>query len=134
MMRSAGCTPTNLGLAMPQHMYAHLPCPLTSGHSAGPKLLAMNNLFCRLRFCAICLIYGFSLLLLQACLSFANRCISTETVCPLLKSADRYIHYKSTKPIVKKVSSVFVSLLLSAQVHIDKAVHPFLSPLFCMSI
>eukprot|EP00117_Sycon_ciliatum_P024247 scpid46046/ scgid4685/ Serine-enriched protein len=39
----------------------------------------------------------------QACLNFASRCINTDTVCPLLRSAEIYIQYKSTKLIVQKV-------------------------------
>eukprot|EP00118_Oscarella_pearsei_P008989 m.49028 g.49028 ORF g.49028 m.49028 type:complete len:393 (+) comp33955_c0_seq4:991-2169(+) len=39
----------------------------------------------------------------KACIGFVDSCISTDTVCPLLNIAERYIQYKSTKLLVRKV-------------------------------
>ena len=39
----------------------------------------------------------------KACMGFVDSCIGTDTVCPLLNIAERYIQYKSTKSLVHKV-------------------------------
>ncbi|KAG9509406.1 hypothetical protein GZH46_02077, partial [Fragariocoptes setiger] len=39
----------------------------------------------------------------KACLRFVTCCISVDTVCSLLSTAERYIQYKCTKSIVQKV-------------------------------
>ena len=40
----------------------------------------------------------------QACAGFVQHCITVDTVCALLASAERYIQYKCTKSLVQKVS------------------------------
>lgn len=39
----------------------------------------------------------------QACIRFMEHCITIETVCSLLSSAEKYIQYKSTKILVQKI-------------------------------
>ena len=39
----------------------------------------------------------------MACIHFMERCVTTDTVCSLLTSAERYIQYKSTKILVQKM-------------------------------
>lgn len=39
----------------------------------------------------------------RACLGFLHGCINVDTVCLLLKSAEKYIQYKATKSLVQKV-------------------------------
>ncbi len=39
----------------------------------------------------------------QACIRFTEHCISIDTVCSLLSSAEKYIQYKSTKILVQKI-------------------------------
>ena len=39
----------------------------------------------------------------QACIRFMERCIAVESVCSLLRSAEKYIQYKSTKILVQKI-------------------------------
>lgn len=41
----------------------------------------------------------------KACTGFVQCCITVDTVCALLASAERYIQYKCTKSLVHKVSS-----------------------------
>ncbi|XP_072029163.1 LOW QUALITY PROTEIN: serine-enriched protein-like [Amphiura filiformis] len=38
----------------------------------------------------------------RVCLEYMHKCISLETVCLLLRSAERYIQYKATKSLVQK--------------------------------
>ena len=38
-----------------------------------------------------------------ACIRFMEHCITTDTVCSLLSSAEKYIQYKSTKILVQKM-------------------------------
>uniref|UniRef100_T1L6N3 BTB domain-containing protein n=1 Tax=Tetranychus urticae TaxID=32264 RepID=T1L6N3_TETUR len=40
----------------------------------------------------------------RACLGFVSCCITVDTVCALLASAERYIQYKCTKSLVQRVS------------------------------
>ena len=40
----------------------------------------------------------------QATLTFMRHCVNVCTACELLKSAERYIQYKSTKVYVSKVN------------------------------
>lgn len=39
----------------------------------------------------------------KACTGFENCCITVDTVCALLASAEKYIQYKCTKSLVQKV-------------------------------
>ena len=39
----------------------------------------------------------------MACIHFMERCVTTDTVCSLLTSAEKYIQYKSTKILVQKM-------------------------------
>lgn len=39
----------------------------------------------------------------QACIRFMERCITIETVCILLITAEKYIQYKSTKTLIQKI-------------------------------
>ena len=39
----------------------------------------------------------------RACAGFVQCCITVDTVCALLASAERYIQYKCTKSLVQKV-------------------------------
>lgn len=39
----------------------------------------------------------------MACINFMERCVTTDTVCSLLTSAEKYIQYKSTKILVQKM-------------------------------
>jgi BTB/POZ domain-containing protein 9 len=39
----------------------------------------------------------------RACNGFVQCCITVDTVCALLSSAERYIHFKCTKSLVQKV-------------------------------
>lgn len=41
----------------------------------------------------------------KACSSFVSCCITVDTVCPLLSTADRYVHYKCTKSMLQRVLS-----------------------------
>lgn len=41
----------------------------------------------------------------RACAGFVQCCITVDTVCALLASAERYIQYKCTKSLVQKVNS-----------------------------
>lgn len=48
----------------------------------------------------------------RACAGFVQCCITVDTVCALLASAERYIQYKCTKSLVQKVSEDYnISLL-----------------------
>lgn len=40
----------------------------------------------------------------KACAGFVQCCITVDTVCALLASAERYIQYKCTKNLVQKVN------------------------------
>ena len=40
----------------------------------------------------------------QACSGFIQCCVTVDTVCALLATAERYIQYKCTKYLVHKVS------------------------------
>lgn len=40
----------------------------------------------------------------KACAGFVQCCITVDTVCALLASAERYIQYKCTKSLVQKVT------------------------------
>jgi hypothetical protein len=42
----------------------------------------------------------------QACSAFIESCITVDTVCALLATAERYIQYKCTKVLVQKVSRI----------------------------
>ena len=42
----------------------------------------------------------------QACSAFIESCITVDTVCALLATAERYIQYKCTKVLVQKVGGV----------------------------
>ena len=44
----------------------------------------------------------------RACAGFVQCCITVDTVCALLASAERYIQYKCTKSLVQKVSTCFL--------------------------
>lgn len=46
----------------------------------------------------------------KACMGFVQCCISVDTVCALLASAERYIQYKCTKSLVQKVYGLKCSL------------------------
>jgi hypothetical protein len=50
----------------------------------------------------------------QACSAFIESCITVDTVCALLATAERYIQYKCTKVLVQKVSVVSKYFLLIA--------------------
>lgn len=39
----------------------------------------------------------------QACIAFLQCCVTVDTVCPLLSTADRYVQYKCTKSMLQKV-------------------------------
>ena len=39
----------------------------------------------------------------RACIGFVDNCISTDTVCSLLNTAEKYIQYKPTKLLVRKI-------------------------------
>lgn len=39
----------------------------------------------------------------KACMGFVSACITVDTVCALLASAERYIQYKCTKSLVQRV-------------------------------
>lgn len=43
----------------------------------------------------------------RACFGFVAACITTDTVCALLASAERYIQYKCTKSLVQRVSTLY---------------------------
>lgn len=43
----------------------------------------------------------------KACMGFVCCCITVDTVCALLASAERYIQYKCTKSLVQRVSVGF---------------------------
>lgn len=43
----------------------------------------------------------------KACIGFVSCCITVDTVCTLLASAERYIQYKCTKSLVQRVSYHF---------------------------
>lgn len=43
----------------------------------------------------------------RACAGFVQSCITVDTVCALLASAERYIQYKCTKSLVQKVIYFF---------------------------
>ena len=40
----------------------------------------------------------------RSCMTYLQDCLNVDTVCLLLRSAERYIQYKSTKSVVQKVS------------------------------
>ncbi len=46
----------------------------------------------------------------QACVAFLQCCITVDTVCPLLSTADRYVQYKCTKSMLQKVGVFFVKI------------------------
>ncbi|CAH1238425.1 serine-enriched protein-like isoform X2 [Branchiostoma lanceolatum] len=39
----------------------------------------------------------------RACIGFLHCCISLDTVCPLLSSMEKYVHFKSTRSLMQKV-------------------------------
>ena len=41
----------------------------------------------------------------RACFGFVQCCVTVDTVCALLATAERYIQYKCTKYLVQKVSN-----------------------------
>ena len=41
----------------------------------------------------------------KACAGFVQCCITVDTVCALLASAERYVQYKCTRSLVQKVNS-----------------------------
>ena len=47
----------------------------------------------------------------RACSGFIQCCITVDTVCALLATAERYIQYKCTKYLVQKVSGDLIKLL-----------------------
>lgn len=48
----------------------------------------------------------------RACAGFVQCCITVDTVCALLASAERYIQYKCTKSLVQKVCLVLIVIYL----------------------
>jgi len=48
----------------------------------------------------------------RACAGFVQCCITVDTVCALLASAERYIQYKCTKSLVQKVNEGFKMYLI----------------------
>ena len=48
----------------------------------------------------------------QACSAFIESCITVDTVCALLATAERYIQYKCTKVLVQKVPRLLYKWLL----------------------
>ena len=44
----------------------------------------------------------------RVCIEYMHKCISLETVCLLLRSAEKYIQYKATKSLVQKVTKVMI--------------------------
>jgi hypothetical protein len=46
----------------------------------------------------------------QACSAFIESCITVDTVCALLATAERYIQYKCTKVLVQKVVFSFLNI------------------------
>lgn len=49
----------------------------------------------------------------RACAGFVQCCITVDTVCALLASAERYIQYKCTKSLVQKVRDTNTYILLN---------------------
>ena len=49
----------------------------------------------------------------QACSGFIQCCVTVDTVCALLATAERYIQYKCTKYLVHKVSCIIFDYWLS---------------------
>lgn len=47
----------------------------------------------------------------RACAGFVQSCITVDTVCALLASAERYIQYKCTKSLVQKVYKLLKQIL-----------------------
>lgn len=47
----------------------------------------------------------------RACAGFVQCCITVDTVCALLASAERYIQYKCTKSLVQKVYNLWNIIL-----------------------
>ncbi len=47
----------------------------------------------------------------QACSAFIESCITVDTVCALLATAERYIQYKCTKVLVQKVCDVQIGTI-----------------------
>ena len=45
----------------------------------------------------------------RACAGFVQCCITVDTVCALLASAERYIQYKCTKSLVQKVNYYYIN-------------------------
>lgn len=45
----------------------------------------------------------------KACAGFVQCCITVDTVCALLASAERYIQYKCTKTLVQKAIINFIN-------------------------
>ena len=43
----------------------------------------------------------------RACSGFIQCCVTVDTVCALLATAERYIQYKCTKYLVQKVLRIF---------------------------
>ena len=55
----------------------------------------------------------------RACSGFIQCCITVDTVCALLATAERYIQYKCTKYLVQKVSFLYcynflITMIISA--------------------
>ena len=46
----------------------------------------------------------------QACSGFIQCCVTVDTVCALLATAERYIQYKCTKYLVHKVHEIYLNL------------------------
>ena len=46
----------------------------------------------------------------QACSGFIQCCVTVDTVCALLATAERYIQYKCTKYLVHKVYEIYLNL------------------------
>jgi hypothetical protein len=51
----------------------------------------------------------------QACSAFIESCITVDTVCALLATAERYIQYKCTKVLVQKVDALYMGNPLKVQ-------------------
>lgn len=49
----------------------------------------------------------------QACHGFIQYCITVDTVCALLASAERYIQYKCTKSLVQRVNLHLIIKILN---------------------
>lgn len=63
----------------------------------------------------------------KACAGFVQCCITVDTVCALLASAERYIQYKCTKSLVQKVKNIFKQSYLTVIIYIFR-ICIYLSP------